>query len=279
MLQQKIKRSIELIKKFEGAALAYKPYGYHLAFSGGKDSQVLYELSKMAGVQFKPFFYKTSIDPPELLSFIKTHYPDVTWLKPEMTMFQLILKKKMLPLRNRRYCCEYLKERQGLNELIQIGIRKEESKKRGKRKPFESSCKFGKDQTILSPILEWKARDVWTFLNQRGVQTTDLYKAFNRIGCIGCPLHPKSARLELHLYPNFKKAYLNTIAKLMAMGKYSDFESPEDVLTWWTSGKSKKVHFANKKQLKIPFYIDIIPNKKLQYEDSNYILWRQTTAR
>ena len=64
----KIQHSIELIRKAEKLALSYNDFGFHLAFSGGKDSQVIYELAKMAGVKFKAYFYKTSVDPRELLS-------------------------------------------------------------------------------------------------------------------------------------------------------------------------------------------------------------------
>ncbi|MFR4036315.1 MAG: hypothetical protein ACLTZT_00090 [Butyricimonas faecalis] len=105
-LSDKIFNSICLLRKMEKMALQYSPDGFHVAFSGGKDSQVIHELCRMAHVKFKAYFYQTSVDPPELLRFIRTNYPGVAWLKPEKTMFQLILQKKMLPLRNRRYCCE-----------------------------------------------------------------------------------------------------------------------------------------------------------------------------
>ena len=81
-------------------------------------------------------------------------------------MFQLILQKKMLPLRNRRYCCEVIKERRGLNEVVVIGIRKEESKRRAKRKVFTNDCKLGCDKPLLSIILDWTTSDVFEFLVQ-----------------------------------------------------------------------------------------------------------------
>lgn len=165
-LNKKIEDSIRIIRKMEKMAFKYSPDGFHVAFSGGKDSQVIYELAKMAGVKFKAYFYKTSVDPPELLRFIRSHYPDVIWLKPEKTMFQMILQKKMLPLRNRRYCCEYLKERRGLNEVVIIGIRKEESTRRKKRKVFTNDCKLGCDKPLLSPILDWTESDVFGFLSK-----------------------------------------------------------------------------------------------------------------
>lgn len=51
-LQQKIEYSINLIQRAEKLALEFSSDGFHLAFSGGKDSQVLYYIAKMAGVKF-----------------------------------------------------------------------------------------------------------------------------------------------------------------------------------------------------------------------------------
>ena len=45
---------------------------------------------------------------------------------------------------------------------------------------------------------------------------------------------------DFRLFPNFKKAYLNTIAKLMEEGKFSDFSDPEAVMRWWVSGVNKQ---------------------------------------
>lgn len=55
-MNAKIRHSIELLRNSEELALKYNDFGFHLAFSGGKDSQVVYELAKMAGVKFKAFF-------------------------------------------------------------------------------------------------------------------------------------------------------------------------------------------------------------------------------
>lgn len=258
-LNKKIEDSIRIIRKMEKMAFKYSPDGFHVAFSGGKDSQVIYELAKMAGVKFKAYFYKTSVDPPELLRFIRSHYPDVIWLKPEKTMFQMILQKKMLPLRNRRYCCEYLKERRGLNEVVIIGIRKEKSTRRKKRKVFTNDCKLGCDKPLLSPILDWTESDVFGFLSSRNIQVCDLYKKVHRIGCIGCPMNCKSQRNGLRMFPMFRRAYINTIEKLRILyGKYMEFESAEDAFNWWCSGISKKKYLANKKQLKFPWWDEMI---------------------
>jgi len=252
-LENKISKSIEIIKKTENLALRYNEFGYHLAFSGGKDSQVIYELAKMAGVKFNAYFYKTSVDAPELLTFIRSNYPDVIWLKPNETMYQIILRKRMLPTRRMRFCCEILKERQGFNSVVIVGLRKCESNSRSKRNEISHSCVNGKDKFLLSPILEWTNADVWQFLKSRKVESCILYNQFKRIGCIGCPMNNKTQRKEFEMFPNFKLAYLNTIKKLFDKGIFSDFEDEKDILKWWTSGISKKKYMAMKNQLSIKF--------------------------
>jgi phosphoadenosine phosphosulfate reductase len=250
----KLQHSISVIKKAEQMALQYNDFGFHVAFSGGKDSQVIYELCKMAGVKFKAFFYKTSVDPRELLSFIRNNYPNVEWIKPGLTMYQLILKKGMLPLRQCRFCCEYLKERNGLNAVVITGITRDESVKRKKRQEFESSCKMGKDKNLLNPILNWTKQDVLIFLKERKIESCSLYEKQDRIGCVGCPMSPKTMRRDFRNMPNFKFAYVNTVKKLMIeKGKYPEFESAEDVVNWWSSGLSRIVYLANKHQTELVF--------------------------
>lgn len=257
--KNKIEESIRLIKAMESIALKYNEYGFHVAFSGGKDSQVIYELCRLAGVKFRAFFYKTSVDPKELLSFIRQYYPDVIWIKPKLTMYQLILKKGMLPLRQCRFCCDFLKERNGLDSVVITGITKGESAKRKKRQSFETSCKVGQDKVLLNPILEWTKREVFEFLKDREIEVSGLYQSQDRIGCIGCPMSPKTMRRDFRNYPNNKRAYINTVQKLMDIkGKYSEFESAEDVVNWWSSGLSRAVYFANKTQYKIKMPEEIL---------------------
>ena len=247
----KIEDSIALIKRQESMALKLNDFGFHLAFSGGKDSQVIYHLCKMSGVKFKAFFYKTSVDPKPLLKFIRENYPDVEWIKPKMTMYQLILKKGMLPMRQCRFCCDFLKERNGLNSIVITGITKAESAKRKKRKNFETSCKIGQDKALLNPILEWTEREVFQFLSDNNISVCELYKTQKRIGCIGCPMSPKTMRRYFRDFPNNKLAYVNTVKKLIQTGKYSQFENAEDVITWWSSGLSRAEYMGNKLQMKL----------------------------
>ena len=93
--------------------------GYFLSFSGGKDSQCIYHLAKQAGVKFDAHYTVTSVDPPELIHFIKDNYPDVIFDYPRYkdgsraNMWNLIVKVKIPPTRVARYCCQQLKENFG----------------------------------------------------------------------------------------------------------------------------------------------------------------------
>jgi 3'-phosphoadenosine 5'-phosphosulfate sulfotransferase (PAPS reductase)/FAD synthetase and related enzymes len=77
------------------------PEGYYIAFSGGKDSCVVLDLCRRAGVDYDVHFNVTTVDPPELLYFIAKEYPDAWEGKnvPELPMWELIPKKKMPPTR------------------------------------------------------------------------------------------------------------------------------------------------------------------------------------
>ena len=103
----KVKNAIELLRTFE------PPEGYYLAFSGGKDSVAIKALADMAGVKYDAHYNLTTVDPPELVNFIRKSYPDVITDMPKETMWQLIVDERVPPTRLMRYCCRALKERGG----------------------------------------------------------------------------------------------------------------------------------------------------------------------
>lgn len=126
-LSEKVKSSIERIKAFEPEE------GYYLAFSGGKDSVVCKALLEMAGVKYDAHYRVTSVDPPELVRFIRDKHPDVERDIPRysdgkpITMWNLIPKKLMPPIRLVRYCCSSLKESGGDGRMTVTGVRWAES--------------------------------------------------------------------------------------------------------------------------------------------------------
>lgn len=137
----KVQIAIDRLKSF--APRNGEPYW--LAFSGGKDSQCIYELAKMAGVPFEAHYSVTSVDPPEVIRFMKKYYPDVIFDHHRYyghprykdgtakTMWTIISDHTIPPTRQARYCCAELKETSGKGRVVITGVRWAESAKRKKR--------------------------------------------------------------------------------------------------------------------------------------------------
>ena len=141
-LQRKLLYSVELLRKAEKLALAYdSENGFYLAFSGGKDSQCLYHVAKLAGVKFKAHMNLTSVDPPEVIHFVKAQYSDVELIKPKKSIYQAAVDIGILPTKRVRWCCKEFKESAGAGKVTLIGIRHAESSRRAARQEVEISAK------------------------------------------------------------------------------------------------------------------------------------------
>ena len=278
-LKRKLDYSIDLLRKAEKMALRLDPEnGFWLAFSGGKDSQALYHVAQMAGVRFKAHMNLTSVDPPEVIRFVKRQYPDVELIKPRMSIFEMAKRKHILPTMRFRWCCAEFKETSGVGKVTLIGIRKQESARRSKRNEVELdnhkfsgnfdqwseheekmvACVGGKDKILVSPIIYWTERDVWEFLNENGIPHCELYdQGYTRIGCICCPMSGYRQKIrEIKRWPHVKQNWIKTIQWLIDNG-YSFFENPnaEFGFRWWISGKPFKEFYADEVlQQKIEFY-------------------------
>ena len=280
-LARKIEHSVELLRKSEKMALRLDPEnGFYLAFSGGKDSQCLYHVAKLAGVRFKAHMNLTSVDPAEVIRFVKRNYPDVELIKPKMSIYEMAKKKHLMPTRTLRWCCAEFKETSGAGKVTLIGIRKEESARRAKRGEISTNikgkhneetfdqwsdheeqmvaCVGGKDKILVSPIIYWTERDVWEFLNVNDIPHCELYdEGYTRIGCILCPMHRnyQQKMREIKRWPHVKRNWLKTIQWLIDNG-YIDhnFNDAETGFRWWISGKSYKQFYADEfLQQKIEF--------------------------
>ena len=62
----KVAEAIHILREYE------PDEGYYVAFSGGKDSLCVYWLTKIAGVKADYHYSFTTVDPPELIKFIRT---------------------------------------------------------------------------------------------------------------------------------------------------------------------------------------------------------------
>lgn len=151
--------SIDLLKKSESLALKYSDDGFYLAFSGGKDSQALYHIAKLAGVKFQAHMSLTSVDPPEVIRFVKKNYPDVVLHKPKDSIYNIAVKRKyLLPSRIIRWCCAELKEEGGAGTVCLTGIRKAESTRRAKRSSVEVSNRSFAGE--IDSFYEWQKEKI-----------------------------------------------------------------------------------------------------------------------
>lgn len=101
-----VQRAMDRLKAFEPKE------GYWLAYSGGKDSIVIKRLAEMAGVKFEAHYNVTSVDPPELVRFIKKQkdvYFDIPKDKngKNITMWSLIAKKNTANTHSEILLCQF----------------------------------------------------------------------------------------------------------------------------------------------------------------------------
>ncbi len=210
--------------------------GYYLAFSGSKDSMVIYDLAVRAGVRFDAHFHQTTVDPPEVLQFIREHYPDVAWTKPKRSMFKMIVQHGTPPTRIIRYCCTELKELHGTGRTVVLGVRRAESVRRRDRPVFgESTRRAG--TFFCCPIVDWKTEDVWDYIRANSLPYCSLYdEGKDRIGCIMCPMQgEKGMQQDAERYPKFYKAYLKAFRRMLAARKtpFPCGSTAEEVMHWW----------------------------------------------
>jgi phosphoadenosine phosphosulfate reductase len=229
--RDKVAVSIERLRMFE------PPEGYYLAFSGGKDSCTIKVLADMAGVKYDAHYNLTTVDPPELVRFIREKHPDVAIDRPECSMWELIVKEQYPPTMIQRYCCKHLKERGGIGRVVLTGIRAEESTKRARRKMVEQCYRVQK--SYLHAIIDWTERDVWQFIRENGLPYCSLYdEGFDRIGCIMCPFERRAKKeRDIARWPKYYAAYVRAFDKMVdvrkAAGKRCDWATGQDVMNWW----------------------------------------------
>ena len=270
MLEHLIEESIRVIQKGERLAKLMSPLGYYVAFSGGKDSQVVLDLVKHSGVQYQAIYNATTNDPPLNVRFIREHYQDVRINCPQTSFLKLVSQKGM-PTIFMRYCCAILKENKGVGRVVITGVRHSESTKRshyntfvdskGKTIDFEKmeqnsfQCVNGKDKFLLHPILDWNENDIWTYIKEFNLPINPCYKYFERVGCVFCPFASKKEILNtISQRPKQFNALLNAIGVFMSAHPENNvFDDELDLFNWWLSKLPIKDYVAKKKQLCIPF--------------------------
>lgn len=221
-LQKKIDRAIRLLKSIENAADENgKVQPIEVAYSGGKDSDVILQLAKESGINFKAIYKCTTIDPPGTVKHARDMKVEIRKPREGNTFFKLI-QKKGLPSRWHRFCCSDLKEYKILDKCI-MGVRREESAKRAKRYQEPTECRFygskKKHVEAIYPILDWTLQDVADFIEDRGIVCAPTYydeqgvfHPERRLGCLCCPLMSVKKRREaFKQYPKMLYQYCKNL--------------------------------------------------------------------
>ena len=216
----------ELKKKIESAVKLIQSAGkdgqiVEIAYSGGKDSDVILELARMSGIKYRAIYKNTTIDPPGTIAHAKENGAEV--LQPKKRFFELVAKNGA-PGRFNRHCCRILKEYKVLDRAI-MGVRKAESTRRTESYNEPTECRFygSKKQHVEAfyPILEWSDQDVVDFIEARNIKIHPLYfredgsiDPKRRLGCMCCPLASTKKRLaQFRERPNMVKAYIRAMQK------------------------------------------------------------------
>lgn len=224
------------------------PEGYYVAFSGGKDSVVILDLVKRSGCKYDAHYNLTTVDPPELVRFIRDEHPEVEIHKPKESMFQLIARKGIVPTRRIRFCCSELKEKGGEGRFVVVGIRWAESYGRSKRKMVEA-CFRDSRKFYIRPIIDWTDEDVWSYIKSRGIQYCSLYdEGFKRIGCIMCPMAGANQMLrDAERWPKYAKAYRIACIKAVktriekGLECKTDFSTGDRLYNWFIHQSTKPI--------------------------------------
>lgn len=246
-----------------------------ITYSGGKDSDVLLHLAEASGIPFEVLHSLTTADAPETVRHVKETFHRLEdrgvkctvdkHVSPDgfrTTMWNLIPRKLLPPNRLVRYCCSELKEGGGKDRFIATGVRWAESPARKKnrgnleviasklkdslilsndndesRRLFET-CRI-KGKRVVNPIIDWTDADVLDCAEAEHIPMNPLYcEGFTRVGCVGCPLAKKQARLaEFARWPKIKAAYIRTFDRMLEeraqRGRMNTWQNGVDVFHWW----------------------------------------------
>lgn len=194
-----------------------------VAFSGGKDSQVVLQLCKEAGVTYLAQYSITRFEPPELLDFLKEHYPEVAIRRAYKKPLLAEIEYRGLPSRWTRWCCAAKHVATPGYPMAFIGVRGEESARR--RDTWRTFGRKPDGTWYCCPIFHWTTAEVWEFLNARGLPHCRLYdEGYSRIGCVLCPLvsSPAYRRRDAARYPKtvamFRRGAEKFVSRMKAAG-------------------------------------------------------------
>ena len=182
-------------------------YAFVCAFSGGKDSLALLDLTAraLAPKDFYVIFSNTGMELSDTLKAVeaaKQHYPQLRFEEAKCHMEPTESWDEFGPPgRRMRWCCTVHKSvptllalRDVLGEyntkaVVLEGVRAEESARRSTYEDLANGVK-NLSQINCRPILKWNTAELFCYLFKQNILFNNAYrKGLSRVGCKICPMH------------------------------------------------------------------------------------------
>ena len=213
-LERKEQWSIDFLRTIEAHT-----NDLHLAYSGGKDSDVLLHIARKARIPFTAYYMNTTIDPPGTITHVKQQQ-SVNIIYPPRSFYTLI-EHRGLPSSFRRFCCTHIKERFVAENII-TGIRRGESKRRAQKYKEPEICfvhKSGRHAHRFMPLIDWSDENMKEYIEAEQIHCHRLYYdeqgkfcVERRLGCLGCPLPTHRSIEDFQRFPKLVKAWCRAAA-------------------------------------------------------------------
>lgn len=208
---------------------------YYVAFSGGKDSVVTFDIVRRAlpHNDFKVLFGNTGMEFPDTYNLVDRIHDicdkeDIDFVSSKSHLNPLDSWKKFGPPSTvTRWCCSVhktapqiillreLTKKPNFTGMAFVGVRASESVARSEYDYIGVGEKH-KGQLSCNPILEWNSAELYIYLFSRKLPLNDAYKKGNsRAGCLVCPnVSEKNSFFRRQCYREEYDKYINIIREL-----------------------------------------------------------------
>lgn len=297
----------DTIKKIYNTYVEYrdKVDVFYVAFSGGKDSIVAFDLVQRAlpHNKIKVLFGDTGMEFPDTYKVIEKlegicSYEGIDFLRAKCELEpEYTWTKFGPPAQTMRWCCSVHKtapqilllrkytENPNFRGMAFTGIRGDESASRSEYEDVSHGEKV-RGQDSCHPILEWNSAELFLYIFDRNLILNDAYKKGNsRAGCLVCPLATsKNMFFKEQSYSTsddgsrttttFNEIILKTTSKeLSTPAAVSEFMN---IGGWKARRSGKELSFA--KNLCIETYEEGVLTIQLLQEKTDWHEWIKTVG-